>query len=585
LDPRPKTGSPALISGRTSPTNGFYTPVAYKGAFDNNNLWIDGWTALSAYDFVPRRSQNVVQVTTNVFGSQTWYRTNEYVLNKLIYIVSNASLTIQPGTVIKGKPGGTNDSSALIVARGGKIFAEGSPEQPIIMTAEADDVLDNGDLGIYARGLWGGLVVFGNATINQAADAGGNAASPKYEIYEGLADITDPVTGEFLNRFGGNNDDDNSGVIRYVSIRHGGVKILPNKEINGLSLGGVGRGTTVDHVEAYAIADDGFEFFGGTVNTKYLVSAFCDDDCFDADMGYNGKNQFWLAIQERGAKDNGAEFNGEINGATTGTNSPIANYEVYNCTWIGAGTNTTGNRGLQLRDYAAPKIYNSIITEFGGFGVRVDATAGARLTNDLLQVRDNLWWNFATNGVPLPSVFETSQASLLFSTGSWSNEVVNPLLTSISRTNFPTFQLDPRPKTGSVAKLSNRSAPNNGFYNPVAWKGAMNSKNWAVDWTALGAYCLFSPSGGGEQLFAPAASNPAPNPVTLTITPSGANVNISLTSQAGYTYTLESALTLNPVAWETSTGVTPANPQIGTGGTLTFTVSATGTKYFQVVAN
>lgn len=204
--------SPSNPTGTRCPP--LYSDTTYKGAFDNNNLWIDGWTALSAYDFVPRRDQNVVQVTTNIFGNQTWYRTNEYVLNKMIYVVSNASLTIEAGTVIKGKPGGTNDATALFVARGAKIYANGTPEQPIIMTAEADDIFDNGDLGIYQRGLWGGLVVFGNATLNQAAD------------------ITDPVTGEFLNRFGGNNDDDDSGVIRYVSIRHGGVRLLPNKEIN-----------------------------------------------------------------------------------------------------------------------------------------------------------------------------------------------------------------------------------------------------------------------------------------------------------------------------------------------------------------
>lgn len=347
-------------------------------------------------------------------------------------------------------------------------------------------------------------------------------------------------------------------------------------------MGGVGRGTTIDHVEAYAIADDGFEFFGGTVNTKYLVSAFCDDDAFDADMGYIGKNQFWLAIQERGAKDNGAEFNGEINGATTGTNTPIANYEVYNCTWIGAGTNTTGNRGLQLRDYGAPTIYNSIVTEFGGFGVRVDATAGAQMTNGLLQVRDNLWWNFATNGVPMPNVYETSQASLLFSTASWSNDVANPLLTSISRTNFPTFKLDPKPQTGSPAKISGRTSPNDGFYNPIAWKGAMNKKNWAVDWTALGEYCIFSPAGRGEQIFAAVVSTLAPNPVTLTIAPSGANALITYLSQIGYSYQLQSATNLNsPVTWAVS-----GSAQTGTGGTLTNSVPASSHEnYFRVKAN
>src|SRR6185436_6833602 len=113
----------------------------------------------------------------------------------------------------------------------------------------------------------------------------------------------------------------------------------------------------------------------------------------------------------------------------SGTNQPIGNFEVYNCTWIGAGTNTAANRGLQIRDYAAPKIYNSIITEFGGRGVRIDAAAGLELTNGLLEVRNNIWWNFATNGTPVP-VSETTQADVLFSDASLSNAVVDPMLRS-----------------------------------------------------------------------------------------------------------------------------------------------------------
>ena len=158
-----------------------------------------------------------IQVTTHVSTTATWSHTNEYVLNGQIYVLSNAVLNIEPGTVIKGKPGGSNDSSALFITRGGKIFAEGTRTKPIIFTAEQDDVLDSSDLGIYNRGLWGGLVVFGNATLNMAADSAGNLANPKYEVYEGLSDIQ--INGQFVYRFGGTNDNDNSGVIRYVSIQ------------------------------------------------------------------------------------------------------------------------------------------------------------------------------------------------------------------------------------------------------------------------------------------------------------------------------------------------------------------------------
>jgi hypothetical protein len=180
----------------------------------------------------------------------------------------------------------------------------------------------------------------------------------------------------------------------------------------------------------------------------------------------------------------------------TGNERPIGIYEIYNATFIGAGTNTTGNRGLQIRDYAAPRIYNSIITEYGGRGIRIDATAATHLTNGLLDIRDNLWWNFATNGVPVP-VAETAAAELLFTDTARNNVVADPLLRGISRTNQPAFGLDPRPQTGSPALTSARTAPNNGFYTPVAFKGAFGHINWASDWSALTRYGILSAAGGG----------------------------------------------------------------------------------------
>jgi len=514
-----------------------------------------------------------VQVTTHISGTTTWYHTNEYVLNGPIYVLSGGVLNIEAGTVVKGKPGGTNDASALYVTQGAKIFAEGTRTKPIIFTAEADDVTDPEDLGIFSRGLWGGVVVFGKATLNMAADSVGKVSNPIYEVYEGLTDIE--VNGQRVHRFGGNDDDDSSGVLRYVSIRHGGINILPNREINGLSLGGVGRGTVIDHVECYAIRDDGFEFFGGTVNTRYCVAAFCDDDGFDTDMGYRGKNQFVLIIQERGAKDNGAELNGEINGATTGTNQPIANFEIYNATWIGAGTNTASNRGLQIRDYSAPKIYNSIITEFGGAGVRVDGAAGLHLTNGLLDLRNNLWWNFAANGAPV-AVAETPQAQVLFSEASRSNVVVDPMLRSISRT--ADNGLDPRPQPGSPALTSSRVAPNNGFYTAVAYQGAFNDVNWASGWTALGEYGILTGAGGRVEV--PASGGTVPVAPDLAATVSGGNISIAWAGQAGVTYTvLSSANIATPLAsWTTEgtfSGVGPHN----------FTAAAgSGNKFFVVAA-
>jgi len=177
-------------------------------------------------------TNNVPQLLT---GTINWYRTNIYILNGAVFVMNNAVLNIEAGTVIKGHNlGGQGTNVAVLyITRGAKIYAEGTPQNPIIFTADVDDTTLPDVVDLYARGLWGGVVIFGNAVFNGTVDAVGNASSPKYEVYEGLQDIT--LGGQQVFRFGGNDDDDNSGVLRYVSIRHGGAVLAPNKEINGLS--------------------------------------------------------------------------------------------------------------------------------------------------------------------------------------------------------------------------------------------------------------------------------------------------------------------------------------------------------------
>jgi len=522
-----------------------------------------------------RAGADTITVTANISGNVTWNSTNEYVLTGLIYVLDGAVLNIEAGTIVRGQPGTDANTKALIVTRGGKIFANGTRSRPIIFTAEADDVLDPDDIPIFQRGLWGGVVLMGKATMNTSTDTAGNAATPKYEVFEGLPDAQ--VNGQFVNRFGGSDDNDSSGIMRYCSIRHAGVVFQPNKELNGLSLGAVGRGTILEHIEAYATADDGFEFFGGTVNTKYLVSAFNDDDAFDIDMGYRGKNQFWFAIQEPGKKDNGGEWNGEPNGVSVNA-TPIGNYEIYNGTWIGAGTNTTANRGIISREYAAPKLYNSILTEFGGSALAIDPKSAIHLTNGLLDIRNNIWWNFATNGVPV-ALAETPQADVIFSDTTRSNLNVNPLLRGISRTN--NGGLDPRPSDGSPALVDAKPTPTDGFYVPAAYKGAFGSLNWATDWTALGERGVFSSAGAGIPLpYIPTTTTPTCSPSVLSIASVGSNVEIQFEGTAGLNYQVQSTtdLSASPIVW------TDEGTALTGSGTLTFTGSAGGPpRFYRVV--
>src|SRR6185436_19384806 len=165
-------------------------------------------------------------------------------------------------------------SATLFITRGAKIFANGTRAKPIIFCSENDDLTDTTDLPLWQRGLWGGIVIFGKSVLNTASLTVGNAASPKFDRFEGLGDTI--VGSQHLNDFGGNDDNDDSGVMRYVSIRNSSTQILPDKEINGLSLCAVGRGTKIENIEVFDAGDDSVEFFGGTVNTKYMMSIFSD---------------------------------------------------------------------------------------------------------------------------------------------------------------------------------------------------------------------------------------------------------------------------------------------------------------------
>lgn len=195
----------------------------------------------------------ITDASINAGDNVTWTKSNVYILDGLVFVEEGATLTIEAGTVVKGKPGEGENASALIIARGAKIYANGTANEPIIFTFEADDPADPFDQSLEATGQWGGLIVLGKSVINDPAGENNIEGIPSDEV-RGL--------------YGGTDVNDNSGVIKYVSIRHGGTNIGANNEINGLSLGGVGAGTTIEHVEVFRNQDDGFEFFGGTVKCK-----------------------------------------------------------------------------------------------------------------------------------------------------------------------------------------------------------------------------------------------------------------------------------------------------------------------------
>ncbi|MGR7812545.1 hypothetical protein [Lacinutrix undariae] len=220
-----------------------------------------------------------VSVSGAITVNTTWTSDNIYVLNQKVVVDNGAVLTIEPGTIIKGTAGTGSLASALIIARGSQINAVGTADQPIIFTSSSDNIscgeTTGTNLGENNRGLWGGLIVLGNAPCSFSGNV------PEAQI-EGI-----PADDTF-GLYGGNVAADNSGIIQYVSIRHGGALIGEGNEINGLTLGGVGNGTTIDNVEVVANVDDGVEFFGGTVNASNILVWGQGDDALDIDQAYSG---------------------------------------------------------------------------------------------------------------------------------------------------------------------------------------------------------------------------------------------------------------------------------------------------------
>jgi len=472
LDPRP--GASSVLTGSEIPDDPFFQKVAYKGAFGGNN-WAKGWTALDEQGFL---ADDAAPNTVNVSGQLTtdtfWTADNEYLLDGMVFVTGGADLYIEPGTVIRGAAGQDLDASGLVITRGSKIFAEGTVSNPIIFTAENDASLTKDDVG-----EWGGVVILGRATTNNATEA----------QIEGVNEIeSDPA----LVGYGGDDDNDNSGVLRYVSIRHTGINIgsSSGNEIQGLTVGAAGRGTTIEFVESFASGDDGFEFFGGTVNTKYLVSAFNNDDAFDWDQGFRGVGQFWFAIQDSDQAGRSAEMDGA--GGTEDT-SPFAFPVVGNATYIGPGEGSTpaGDPGqmLEFRDNTGGLYINSIFTDHPGDAVRVEDVDGvadfdsrARLEADSLNIRNSIFFGFGSGSTFADISSEAFVADML-SDGNNNNSIADPQIKGISRT-AASGGLDPRPAAGSPAFNGAVSTSIDGlsFTQNI---GAFTGSNWLLGWTAL----------------------------------------------------------------------------------------------------
>ncbi len=467
-------------------TEEFYDNVNYKGAFGSTN-WMKGWTALDHYSYLAenKTSANTVTVTDASINSGDqvyWTADNTYILDGFVFVEDGAVLNIEAGTVIKGKAGQGESASALIIANGAKIYAEGTADQPIIFTAESDDVTNPVDLVLPSTNLWGGVIILGDAQINTTAGKGN---------IEGL-----PVSVK--SEYGGTNDNDNSGIIKYVSIRHGGTDVGSGNEINGLTLGGVGRGTTIDFVEVFQNNDDGFEWFGGTVNAKHLVSAFNADDAFDHDEGLTGKMQFLFAIQDADFGNRTGEHDG---GTDPEDGIPYAYPNTYNATFLGSGMNSVNDDNdyaFKIRDNWGGSYKNSIFGDFKGIGMDVENLESGqdskqRLDDGQIVFQNNIWFNFG-GGSDFDALGKHDYESAYLNNAVNANTIEDPAFAGISRRHYGEG-LNPTVTSGSNAYSNLAEYPaGDEFYDKVNYKGAFGQTNWMKGWTALDHYGYLAPS-------------------------------------------------------------------------------------------
>ncbi len=395
-----------------------------------------------------------------------------YKMDGFVFVRNGATLKVEEGVVVKGVSG---TKASLIITRNGKIDAQGTATNPIRFTSI--EATPN-------RGDWGGIILLGNANNN------GN-----YNGTSGLQAIEGGVntTTEGYGLHGGTNNADNSGTMKYVRIEYAGVAFAVDNEINGLTMGSVGNGTTLDHIEVYKSNDDGFEWFGGTVNAKYLISAYSTDDDFDTDNGFSGKVQYGISIRDnqqadfaQGGTSNGFESDNDASGtaATPRTAAVFSNFTMIGPKAQNGTPVTQFGRGAHIRRNSSQSIFNSVFVGWNT-GMRIDG----RLTNDNFtsgnaEFKNNMVVN-ASKNIDTTSISGATSpvdpaAFFTINSNVAAANVSDAMLTSVMMgTSF-----NPMPAAGAaiLSGASFSSSKLSGLEN-VSYRGAAGTASWWNGWT------------------------------------------------------------------------------------------------------
>lgn len=430
--------------------------VTYRGGFDPalSTQWTDSWTSFDPQNenypavtgIIPGSTATTV-ITNDITSNTTWVTGRVYELNGTIYVRNNATLTIQPGVIIRSNVA----ASALFVTRGSKLNAIGTASQPIVFTSK-------NAAGSRRRGDWGGIVLLGKGRVNQGTGT---------NFIEGVSQTVD-------TQYGGGSapiNNDNSGTLKYVRIEFAGYVYSPNNELNGLTMGGVGSGTTVDYVQVSYSNDDSFEWFGGSVDCKHLVALNGLDDDFDTDFGYNGRVQFGLSIKDPLAADISTSECFESDnyagtGDPAGLSSPYSTWRtsaifsnftclgpVYRATLSTPALIVNGlhDKALRIRRASELKVFNSLFLDFKKGLVLENNSIANFNTLNLVKFKNNI---ISSTGAALTGGTQTQYdaSGNTTTTATTTSLLVNPYPAVSSDPGQVTYAgLDYRPGSQSIA--------------------------------------------------------------------------------------------------------------------------------------
>jgi hypothetical protein len=399
-------------------------------------------------------------ITADLKGNVVWKTGTQVILKKNVF-VEDGTLTIEPGVTIRGEQG-----SSLVITPTARLVAEGNRDAPIVFTSARPD-------GTRAAGDWGGVVLLGKAPVNVA---GGT------EKIEGF-----PAT-EARTNYGGSDAGHDCGSLKFVRIEFAGFELAPDNELNGLTAGGCGRDTVIDHVQVHMGADDGVEMFGGTADLGHILISQMDDDGLDWDYGWSGRVQFLVVQQNALVGDKGIEADSNKNDNNA---SPRSMPVIWNATMIGSdsdpGTAGKTQSGIHFRRGTAGKLHNFILAHFTDFGIHVDDTATKAQTDEgTLYLKNSIFWDNGNDTTSLPTKTDVDgfDATTFFLGVALDNRVVDPMLTDPLNLDAPSF----KPKTGSPALNGAGTPPSDGFFDTTAtFVGAIGDSDWTAGWTAFPA--------------------------------------------------------------------------------------------------